>query len=264
MKDTDYHNKKCPELQYKTPDLKHYHFPIIDSTNTWAKNNINQWSIHGITLVTATEQTGGRGRFKRHWESPPGVNIYATFCFFIDPKRADLGQIPQLLAYSTVQILEELKFPAVIKWPNDILIGGKKVAGVLCETSRFEQKLGMVCGIGLNVNMSMDFIEKIDQPATSLFLFSEKLHDIEMIQAKLVKRFSDQLRQFLEEGFAPFFADFESKSYYSSGQPICVHDGAQTWKGQFLKLNPDGSMTMLLLDNTVKNCISGEIVQEFN
>ena len=70
----------------------------IDSTNSWAKAHPDQWAAEGVTLVTASEQMAGRGRFKRKWVSPPDVNIYATFCFWFDAERKDVGHIPQLLA----------------------------------------------------------------------------------------------------------------------------------------------------------------------
>ena len=106
--------------------VKHLHFKQIDSTNTWAKQHTDQWASKGVTLITASEQTAGRGRFKRRWESPPDVNIYATFCFWFDLHRTDLGHIPQILALASAQTLEMLGFFPKIKWPNDVLLGGKK------------------------------------------------------------------------------------------------------------------------------------------
>ncbi len=271
MKVTNDNNKNRTESQYKiqsSESIKHYHFSVIDSTNTWAKKNIDQWASTGMTLVTAVEQTGGRGRFKRHWESPPGVNIYASFCFLVDADRSDIGQIPQLLAYSAVKVLESLNFSPSIKWPNDILIGGKKMAGILCETVShtaqgvYNRKIGMVCGIGLNINMSMDSIKKIDQPATSLFVHTNRLHDPDLILEKLVSAFNVNLQMFLERGFEPFFADFHNKNYYLCGQEICVQDGCHTWIGKFLTLNDDGSISLLLEDGTIKKCISGEIISQ--
>lgn len=241
-------------------NVKHYHFPVIDSTNTWAKINVDRWSSKGITLVTAAEQTGGRGRFKRHWESPPGVNIYATFCFFVDGTRPDLGQIPQLLAYGAIQVLENFHFSPTIKWPNDILLAEKKMAGILCETISHDNKLGIVCGIGLNINMNMDSIKKIDQPATSLFVQTNRLYDVDLILEKLVSIFQAHLQVFFKEGFKPFFSDFINKNHYLPGQKICVQDGSKTWAGKFLQWNEDGSISLLLPDDTIKVCISGEII----
>lgn len=264
MENKPEHNKKFTEPQYKSASIgsiQHFHFSVIDSTNTWSKENVGKWAAHALTLVTAAEQTGGRGRFKRHWESPKGVNIYATFCFLVDKKRPDIGQIPQLLALSAVQIVEELKFFPTIKWPNDVMLNGKKMAGILCETIEYEGKLGVVCGIGLNVNMTLETINKIDQPATSLFVESGKEYPVEDIAEKLAKYFGMNLQIFMLAGFSTFFEAFQSRSHYQPGQVICVQDGMHTWQGEFVCLNPDGSISLKLQDGAVKVCLSGEIIQ---
>lgn len=120
--------------------MKHIHFDTIDSTNTWSKRHTGEWAPEGVTLVTASKQTSGRGRFKRTWISPPDVNIYATFCFWFDPKRNDVGHIPQLLALAGASTLMQQGFLPKIKWPNDLLLNGKKVAGILCETILEQEK----------------------------------------------------------------------------------------------------------------------------
>src|SRR4029077_7189564 len=96
------------------------------------------------------------------------LNIYATFCFWFDLQRTDIGHIPQLLALSAAQTLEEQGFLPTIKWPNDLLLRDKKVAGILCETILEQGLRGIVCGIGLNVNMPLHILNQIDRPATSL------------------------------------------------------------------------------------------------
>ena len=74
-------------------DVTYFHFDTIDSTNTWAKQNVHLFEESPLTLITADRQTAGRGRFKRTWVSPAEENIYATLCFFVDPKRPALGNI---------------------------------------------------------------------------------------------------------------------------------------------------------------------------
>src|SRR4051812_30203915 len=107
-----------------------YHFEIIPSTNTWAKENTEKFDPAVLTVITANGQTGGRGRFKRLWHSPSGLNIYVTFCFFLGSEffnTHSIGHVPQLLALSTAFCLEEFGFNPSLKWPNDILLSGKKV-----------------------------------------------------------------------------------------------------------------------------------------
>lgn len=260
MKDIHDNSKKSSELQYKIPGLLHYHFKTIDSTNTWAKKNPDKWSPQSLTLVSAEEQVEGRGRFKRKWVSPSGVNLYTSFCLLVDWQRNDAGQIPQLLAYTVVKTLEELHITAKIKWPNDIFIGNKKVGGILCEVMQHEHKKGVICGLGLNINMPKNMLEDIDQPATSLLAESGSLYKISGILQILTVQFNNYLKTFYSCGFNAFFNEFEMMGYFSHGQEIRIQDGGQLWVGKFLKLNADGSLVLELPEKQVKVIVAGEIL----
>lgn len=239
---------------------KHVHFESIDSTNTWAKKNTNEWSLEGVTLVTASEQTKGRGRFNRHWESPRGMNIYATFCFWIDQSRMDIGHIPQLLALSGSKVLEVYGFSPLIKWPNDLLLSGKKVGGILCETITDGHLRGVVCGIGLNVNMPQENLSAIDRPATSLMVESGKMYSLNNLLESLQDHFSIDLKKWLAKGFQGFFSQYQSRSYFKKGDSICFHDNQKIIKGKFEKLQSDGSVQLLLQDGTYKIFYAGEFL----
>lgn len=170
------------------------HFTNIDSTNTWAKQHINELDPHSLTVITADEQNGGRGQFNRKWVSPPGLNIYATFCYLLKAPVKDAGPLSQLLSRAAVCALQELGFSPKLKWPNDILLSGKKVAGVLCELVTEDNGQWVIAGIGLNVNMSKDLLEKIDQPATSLCLEGGLEIDRDLLLQKIVHAFELFLR----------------------------------------------------------------------
>ena len=237
-------------------NIIHHHFECIDSTNTWAKEHVGELDSSSLTLITADMQTGGRGRFKRKWHSPPHVNIYATFCFFLENIKLDricIGQIPQLLALSTAYCLEFLHFKPTLKWPNDVLLSGKKVAGILCETTSDPIRLGrwIICGIGLNVKMRKEDLDLIDRPATSLLVEAtgKQTIEIELILKLIQDRFNGHLIRFLKEGFQPFFSDYVSRSCFKKGQPVRFHDNQNIIEGTFYSLNQDGSITIDLSQN---------------
>lgn len=258
-----HHNKFQLNTQVKTQDLKlekRIHFSSIDSTNTWAKQQVDQWAANGITLITAAEQTAGRGRFKRSWESPPDVNIYATFCFWMSAQRTDSGQIPQLLALAAAQTLEQLEFKPTLKWPNDILLREKKVGGILCETVSEKEQRGIVCGIGLNVNMPAEALNRIDRPATSLFVEKQQLFDPAALLEMLQARFVEDLNQFLKEGFAPFFPCFQYYLAFKKGEKIRFHDNQTLLEAQFEEVRLDGSVVLRLRDGILKIFHAGEFV----
>ena len=244
--------------------VKHIHFKSIDSTNSWAKRNAQTFEHDKVTLVTADTQTAGRGRFKRKWESPSKQNVYATFCFLFDRMRTDIGNIPQILAVSTTKILEGLGFHPKLKWPNDIQLSEKKVAGILCETTTIDDGLYVILGIGINVNMPLDLLEKIDRPATSLMVEGGTNLKVDRVLELLQIRFMKDLEVFLQKGFPPFIDDYKLRIAMKPHENVRFHDFAHQWEGKFHSINDDGSLNLELNNGEIKRFISGEFVQNLD
>lgn len=190
--------------------MKKIHFESIDSTNSWAKRNALSLDRAEVTCVSADCQTAGRGRLHRTWISPAGVNLYVSFCFFIPADKECLFQVGQLLGLSTADLLHKHGFHVRLKWPNDLLIEGKKIGGILCETLAMENQLCVIVGLGLNVNMEREALDLIDQPATSLFIVSEKKYAISQLLEELTHLFNRHLEKFLAAGFESFFSLLDS------------------------------------------------------
>lgn len=262
MNQKKHHNDNRVNKQDKTQSIlaKRIHFDQIDSTNTWAKTHPEEWNPAGVTLITASFQKAGRGRFKRVWVSPPNLNIYATFCFWMDSKRTDIGHIPQLLALTTTQMLEKEGFAPKIKWPNDILIEGKKIGGILCETILEEEKRGVVCGIGLNVNMPLDILTQIDRPATSMLVEKERTFEIDAVSKCLVDFFLEALGKFIDQGFSPFFPLLEERSALIRGQTVRFHDNQTLIEAKFEQLLSNGSVELRLSSGELKIFHAGEFI----
>jgi BirA family biotin operon repressor/biotin-[acetyl-CoA-carboxylase] ligase len=148
-------------------------FEEITSTNSFALDRIRQQPQDG-TLVIANSQTAGRGRLDRQWFSPPGLNIYASILKPFpqaNTSAQQTGWIPLLAGLAMAQALEETTgLPIALKWPNDLLVQGKKVGGLLCESATDQQGLRwVVIGFGLNVNQTMPmFPLELQETATSL------------------------------------------------------------------------------------------------
>ena len=240
--------------------IQEYHFTTIGSTNTWAKDNVHLFSQERLVVITADEQTTGRGRFSRVWISPAGKNLYLTLCFLTDLEPSLVGNIPQVLAVSAALVLESLSFQPQLKWPNDILLSQKKLGGILCETVRDEKGLWVILGIGININMDSSQLAEIDRPATSLLNESGKLHSITEVKKDLVQRFQHTLPTFNREGFSPFYEDFKRRFNLRKGEPISVQAGNLRLKGSFEALQPDGSLVIKLEDGRLQSVNSGEIV----
>lgn len=243
------------------PRLKniHYiHFDTIDSTNTWTKKNAASLDPHQLTCVTALEQTAGRGRFLRKWISPKGQNIYATLYFCLPKECPYLVNLGQILSLSCITILKKKGFDPRIKWPNDILLEGKKIAGVLCETASFEDRIGIVLGIGINVNMSKESLETIDQPATSLAQLSGQTWTLEQILEPMLQQFLKDLDILKTQGFEPFRQTYDQLLAFK-GEAITCNDGAQSIKGVCHSVNADGRLKLLLPDGKVSILSAGEL-----
>ena len=242
----------------KLKNIYYIHFDTIDSTNTWTKKNAATLDSNQLTCVTALEQTAGRGRFCRKWISPKGKNIYATLYFCLPRECPHIINLGQILSLSCISVLRKKGFSPQIKWPNDILLEGKKLAGILCETVSFEDRLGVVLGIGLNVNMPQDLLDTIDQPATSLAQLSGRTWTLEQISEPVIRQFMADLDILLTKGFAPFQPLYEELLAFR-GEPISCHDGLGTIRGICHSINSDGRLNLLLADGKLTILSAGEL-----
>ncbi|HEX2583409.1 MAG TPA: biotin--[acetyl-CoA-carboxylase] ligase [Chlamydiales bacterium] len=231
----------------------------IDSTQTYAKAHAAEFPKDQMTCVSAEEQTAGRGRYNRIWVSPKGVNLYVTFYFRWPITTKDLTSLAQVMACSFAELLLKEGLYPLIKWPNDVQLSGKKVSGILSETAFQGDEVDLFLGIGINVNMGIDLLSKIDQPATSLQIETGKTWDRWDTLKKLQMQFSHDLELFKQKGFAPFHPLFEKLLAYR-GQTIHCFDGKKEWVGICHSLSADGQLNILLPDQTLHKCISGDIL----
>lgn len=241
----------------KLKNVDYIHFETIDSTSTWAKANAHTLNPDKLSCITASEQTSGRGRFTRKWLSPRG-NIYTTLFFVIPMESSYLPNLGQILAYSCASVLKKKGFEVEIKWPNDLLIEQKKVAGILSETLSMKESCGVVLGIGINVNMGEDLLKAIDQPATSLSQLSMKRWELEEILAPLIEQFLQDFALLQEKGFAPFQPNFQKLLAYK-GQEISCRDGAKTVKGICHAIMKDGKLELITSSGDPIILSAGEI-----
>lgn len=155
--------------------------------------------------------------------------------------------------------LEKNGFTPEIKWPNDVRVGGKKIAGVLCETSALKDKLGVVLSIGLNVNMPGDLLKTIHQPATSLLELSGKVWNIEEILDKLIQQFTADVSILHEKGFAAFKDEYDRLLAFKQ-QTIRWFDGTQLREGICQGILADGRLELFLINGETIYLSAGELI----
>ena len=167
-----------------TESTLHRHFDTIDSTNEAAM----QWARHSSApaphgaVVTADEQTAGRGRRGRDWVSPAGKGLYLSMVWRPQIEPSQIGQLTIIVALAAAQAIEKLSgIKAHTKWPNDVLVRGRKVGGVLCEADLENTEVRcVIAGVGLNLNFQKeDLPARPIYPATSLAIESGNTFHIE-------------------------------------------------------------------------------------
>ncbi len=233
-------------------ELDRFVFETIDSTNKWAKANLGKFRPQHLTVVAAAAQSAGYGRQGRTWVSPPGKNLYLSFCFR-HPGRVD--SLTEVVAVGVAQALEDLDLKPRLKWPNDVLLSGKKVCGILCEaTSGWA-----IVGIGLNVNMTAEELQQIDKPATSLLLATGRGYSLKQIEELVEGAISANIVTFITQGFDPFYLPYTQRLIHKLGDPIQFDDGKHIWQGSFHKIHLDGSLSLIVEPNETKAFYTGDI-----
>lgn len=239
--------------------ISHHHLATVDSTNSWAKLHAEKFAPSEITLITADVQTAGRGRFHRPWLSPAHENIYATYCVFLDQSRKDIGNLPQVAALTIAQVLSNLGFSPQLKWPNDVILNKRKVSGILSETTLLKDKIFLVIGIGINLNMSKESLQEIGQPATSLKNESGEHYQVNDVLNSLTSLFAKSVSIFFNDGFSSFLSLYRSLLYAPS-HPVRIQNQHSFWEGTIDSINSDGSLNLRLFDNSLQVIHSGEIL----
>lgn len=235
-------------------DMRSIHFRIIDSTNTWSKENYRNFERDKITLVTADQQTDGHGRYHRCWISPANQNIYATFTLFIENGAHLIGNISQVTSLAIVNTLKEKNLKPALKWPNDILVNRKKISGILSEVIFEGNWTILIVGIGLNVNMPAEMLEMIDQPATSLLNEKGQTFEINEILLSLKTHFGQCMSLYLERGFQPFLESYRSLIMHKKDEPLMINHQ----KGFFQSITDDGALVYTSENGETVTTFAGE------
>lgn len=248
------------ELQTNTLGRKIIYFDQVESTNTIAHEKVALGAEEG-TLIIAECQTAGRGRMGRAWFSPKGKGIWMSL---ILKPRIPLFFTPQLTLLTAVAACRSIRricsANVGIKWPNDLLIAGKKVCGILLESNAEDERLKYtVCGIGISANLQQeDYPEELQGIATSLAI--EMGHEVEREQliAAFLKEFEDLYELYYSQGFAPIRTLWEALSV-SLGCMVRAHTAQGVVEGKAMALDDSGALIILQNNQEEIRVYSGEI-----
>ncbi|OGN89268.1 MAG: biotin--[acetyl-CoA-carboxylase] ligase [Chloroflexi bacterium RBG_13_46_9] len=229
-------------------------FPVLTSTMDIARQEAVKRAPEG-TAVIAERQTAGRGRLKRTWLTTEG-NIAVSIIIY-PPKE----YIQSLIMLASLAVLNSIRtltgIECQLKWPNDVLVGGKKVCGILIETkTQIDCLEYAILGIGINVNMKMAGYPELFSLATSL---SEET-DKPMSRARLLRLlFTELERLYLGMLSGKSLYDDWSRNLSTVGKAVRVQSGETVLEGTAESVKEDGSLILRLEDNSVKRITIGDV-----
>jgi BirA family transcriptional regulator, biotin operon repressor / biotin---[acetyl-CoA-carboxylase] ligase len=238
-----------------------YHFFKTDSTNRVALELGHQGEAEGA-VVLAEEQSAGRGRAGHTWHSERATGIYATVLLRpkLSPIQAPLlTMMAGLSAHAAVQRVAGLSVD--LKWPNDLLIQGKKVGGILTEMhAEPTQVRFVIVGIGINVNQEK-FPPDLATASTSLRLETGKSQSRLEVLVLFLRQFEIDYRELLSEGAAGMVKRFEAVSSYARGKRVRVTNGKESFTGVTAGLEVEGLLRVKRDDGKVTTVIAGDVTE---
>lgn len=247
----------APHLETRWLGRSLRYFATLDSTNTTARELAASDAADG-TVVIADAQRRGRGRLGRAWESPPGSNLYLSAVLRCDLPIDRLSQISLLAGVAVCETVREW-CPADIKWPNDVLAGGRKVAGILAELEGAGARRAVILGIGVNLNTALeDFPPELRDKAGSLRLASGGEVDRPSFAGRLLNNLEVRYEQWRRDGFAPIAAAWRGLAPLS-GRHIRVQEPGAIVEGTVIDIADDGALRMQLADGREHRVVAGDV-----
>lgn len=215
--------------------------PAVGSTNAILVQRAQEGSIAGQVCM-AELQFAGRGRRGRAWFSPLGGNLALSLGF--DARRApvELGGFSLVVGLAVVDALEAAGFSGLtLKWPNDILLGGEKLGGILIELVQRAAAHSVVVGVGLNVRLPATVRGRLDQAVTDLASAGRDLPPRSLLAARLISSIVEFEHGFTETGFAPFAPVFDARHAYQ-GTEVVLLQGEHRIEGRVCGVALDGGL----------------------
>ena len=234
------------------------HFDSIDSTNNMARINAASGCSEGLTVI-AEEQTAGKGRLGRKWITPKSTSIAMSIVLRPGIKPSDAAGITLVMGTAVCRAIRNTTGLDVgIKWPNDIIINGKKVCGILTEMSAEIDIVNyIIVGTGINVNVTQ-FPEEIRDIATSLCLECKKSISRKEVLAAVLYEFEKLYSIFKTNGLQTIIQEFKSYSV-TLGRHVKVISINEAFEGIAQDITPDGILLVKVEGGSVKMVIAGDV-----
>lgn len=237
-------------------------YESVDSTNTECTRLANAGAKHG-TVVLAKSQTAGRGRRGRSWDSPLGENLYFSLLLKPDVMPDKAPMLTLIMALAAAEGIENLTgLRPMIKWPNDLVMEGKKICGILTEMHMAGHKIDhVVIGVGINVR-KRTFPEELQEKAESLENVCGAAAGEISVQALLeavLQAFEKRYAVFEQTGDLSFLQRVYNDCLVNWDREVTVLEGQNSYRGIARGINAGGELLVELADGTVKSVYAGEV-----
>lgn len=233
----------------------------VDSTNSEAERQLAAGSAVPL-IILARSQTQGRGRRGRPWHSPANGSLYSTFVFRPQLEPARLQDFTLWMGLNICELVANFcKIKPGLKWPNDLLLDGRKAGGMLTEARvDADQIRDLVFGLGLNLNGSTtDWPRDLQRTATTLAAATGSKVDINRFAAALIGRVLTAYNQFVAQTHREKFAELWARFDVLRGQPVTVVQGLRTITGTATGIDDEGSLVVRLSSNQTERFRAGEV-----
>lgn len=208
------------------------------------------------TVVVAEEQTAGRGRLSRRWLAPPGSSLLLSV--ILKPPPSKLSALSMMAALAVSRSIEQATgLAASIKWPNDVLLGGKKVCGILIESDMVKEAVNWaIIGIGINVNLDVSSLPGLETPATSLSsALGHQVSRPELLHTLLQEL--DELYQLLLQG-QPVQQHWLER-LDTLGKEVTVRQGDRIERGVAESVDEQGRLLLRRADGSLTMIVAGDV-----
>lgn len=231
----------------------------VDSTNLEMIRLAKEGAPHG-TLVVADSQSAGKGRLGRKWVSPKGTGIWMSILLRPDIAPQSASMLTLVAALAVVKGIDcETGLPVQIKWPNDVVLEGRKICGILTEMSTEAGAIRYVIpGIGINVNMT-EFPSELTETAASLRMVLGRPLKREPLIARVMEAFEKYYARFLETEDLSGLMEEYNRCSVNLGRQVRVLDGATPYQGEAMGIDSQGSLVVKMADGRLRRVISGEV-----
>jgi len=228
---------------------------VVASTNLYTTQLLGQCVIDEFTLVSAQFQEQGKGQRGKSWQSNAGENMLSSLVLFPRIKVKNQFLISAATALSLIELLQDYGLIAQIKWPNDILVKGKKIAGILIENQiKGDMIESSVIGVGLNVNQSS--FDAFDWEATSISIETKAEVNLEEFIAAWQKLAEEKLRFWIQNSAA--LIDAFNRKLFLKNKSVNFRFHENELEGEIIGVGDDGALKMKM-QGDVKSFVNGEI-----